>query len=268
MGEHMSDKISGQKLVKIVNDAVVRVEPPVSFGKSFQFNSSSSVGAFTYFYSGLAVRCASIGRYCSIAGGVRIGDHEHPTDWLSTSPFQYNPDRFGFSDAADDYNVLTEHEDEHSFRKGGPTIGNDVWIGSRVTILRGITIGHGAVVASAAVVTKDVPPYAIVGGVPAKVIRYRFDEDQIAQLLDLEWWRFSPNQLAGISYDDVDVSIKEIRHRIDEGMAPYEPDVIELTKPVPPPPPAQVAPKPPPPPLTRRKKVRRRLGKLRRALTN
>ncbi|MDQ3156003.1 MAG: CatB-related O-acetyltransferase [Actinomycetota bacterium] len=268
MGEQISDKISGQKHVKIVNDAVVRIEPPVNFGKSFQFNSSSSVGAFTYFYSGLAVQCASIGRYCSIAGGVRIGDHEHPTDWLSTSPFQYNPNRFGFSDAADDYNVLTEHDEEHNFRKDGPTIGHDVWIGSRVTILRGITIGHGAVVASAAVVTKDVPPYAIVGGVPAKVIRYRFDEDQIAQLLDLAWWRFSPNQLAGISYDDVDVSIKEIRHRIEEGMTPYAPDVIELTKPVPPPPPAPVAPKPPPPPPTRRKKVRRKLGRIRRAIAS
>jgi len=266
--DHMAEEIMGEKLVKLVNDAVVRVEPPVRFGKSFQFNTSSSVGAFTYFYSGLAVQCASIGRYCSIAGGVRIGDHEHPTDWLSSSPFQYNPDRFSFSEAANDYDVLTEEEELHNFRKSGPTIGHDVWIGSRVTVLRGVTIGHGAVVASSAVVTKDVPPYAIVGGVPAKVIRYRFDEDQIAQLLDLAWWRFSPNQLANIPYDDVDVSIKEIRQRIEDGMMPYEPEVIELRRPVPPPPAPPKLPKPPPPPLTRRKKLRRKLGRIRRAFAS
>lgn len=263
MGEH----IRGRKLVKVVGDSVVHIEPPVNFGKSFQFNTSSRVGAFTYFYSGLSVKCESIGRYCSIAGGVRIGDHEHPTDWLSTSPFQYNPDRFGFSEVADDHTVLTDEDEEHEFRGNGPTIGNDVWIGSRVTILRGVTIGDGAVVASAAVVTKDVPPYAIVGGVPAKVIRFRFDEETIAQLHDVAWWRFAPNQLSGIPFDDVNIAIKEVRQRIDAGMEPYEPEVIELRKPEPPPPPAPKLPKPPPPPLTRWKKARRRLGKIRRAFT-
>ncbi|MEO7893781.1 MAG: CatB-related O-acetyltransferase [Aeromicrobium sp.] len=255
--------------MKIVDDAVVRIEPPVRFGKNFQFNSSSSVGAFTYFYSGQAVKCASIGRYCSVAGGVRIGDHEHPTDWLSTSPFQYNPDRFGFSDAADDYVTLVEGVDEgdHDFRGKGPRIGNDVWIGARVTILVGANVGDGAVIASGAVVTKDVPPFAIVGGVPAKVIRYRFDDDTIAQLLDIAWWRFSPNQLADVSFDSPDIAIKEIQRRIDDGMTPYEPEVLEIRKPLPPEPEPTPPSPPAPAPLSRRRLVRRRLGKIRRSFT-
>ena len=260
----MGDYIEGKKFIKVLDDVVVDIEPPVRFGKNFQFYTSSRVGAFTYFYSGQAVHCDSIGRYCSIAGGVRIGDHEHPTDWLSTSPFQYNPERFEFSDAANLGSALTEENHNHAFRGEAATIGNDVWIGSRVTILRNVTIGDGAVVASAAVVTKDVPPYAIVGGVPAKVIRYRFDEATIRELLDIAWWRFSPNQLAGVPFDDIGVAIKEIRRRIDAGMTPYTPELIEVTKPVPPPP---AAPKATPPPPTTRQRVRRRLGKVRRSFT-
>jgi hypothetical protein len=74
-------------------------------------------------------------------------------------------------------------------------IGSDVWIGAQVTIMAGVTIGHGAVIATGAVVTGDVPPYAIYGGVPAKLIKYRFDEDTIRRLLASEWWKMNPEQL-------------------------------------------------------------------------
>lgn len=258
----MDKPVEGTKKLKIVEGAVIRVEPPVSFRGSLQFNTSSRVGAFTYFYSGLVVQCASIGRYCSIAGGVRIGDNEHPTNWLSTSPFQYNPDRFAFADVANDYTVVPEDDQKHEFRGNGPWIGNDVWIGARAAVLRGVTIGDGAVVAASAVVTRDVPPYAIVGGVPARVIRYRFPEPVIQRLLDAAWWRFTPNQLDGIAFDDINAALDELEKRIANGLRPYETEMVELTKPAPRPPKAAPA------PLTRRQRARRRVGRIRRAMSD
>lgn len=85
-----------------------------------------------------------------------------------------------------------------------PTIGCDVWIGDNVMIKRAVTIGHGAVLAAASVVTKDVPPYAIVGGVPAKVIRYRFDEKLIGRFLRAEWWRCAAPDLDELPVSDPD----------------------------------------------------------------
>lgn len=252
MNQPHDELVSGHRRVKHANDAQIDVEPPVAFLGSFQFNDPCSIGAFTYFYSGLSVRCTSIGRYCSIAGQVRIGDHEHPVDWLSTSPFQYNDERFAFSPAARHTRVPEERCD---FRRTWPVIGNDVWIGARVTILRGVTIGDGAVVASDAVVTKDVPPYAIVGGVPARIIRHRFDEATIERLLRVRWWRFSPAQLDGIDVTDPHVALDEVERRVADGMEPYAPERVTL--PFPPPPPPPPAPVAPPPPPDRR--LRRRL---------
>ena len=108
--------------------------------------------------------CGSIGRYCSIAGGLRIGDHNHPTDWLSTNVFQYNVERFLYSPQADSFARIPEDEC-NSFLGTSAVVGNEVWIGSRVTITRGVTIGDGAVVAFSAVVTKEVAPYSVVAGV-------------------------------------------------------------------------------------------------------
>jgi len=118
----------------------------------------------------------TMGAFCSVAHGVQILlGGEHRPDWVTTYPFS----------------VLWEngrHLPGHPASKGDVVIGNDVWIGAEAMILSGVTIGDGAVIGARSVVTKDVPPYAIVGGNPARLIRLRFDQTTIARLQNLQWW--------------------------------------------------------------------------------
>ncbi len=121
----------------------------------------------------------TIGRYGSIADGVEIllgGNHR--TDWVTTYPFPELPDLWPGAAGI---------EGSHATR-GDVAIGHDVWLGSQCMVLSGVTIGTGAVVAARAVVTRDVPPYAIVGGNPARVLKLRFDEEKVAALLASRWW--------------------------------------------------------------------------------
>ena len=129
----------------------------------------------------------TIGRYCSIADRVEIllgGNHR--VDWVTTYPFSALRALWPAAPKTQEY---------HGTR-GDVTIGNDVWIGSGAMILSGMRIGDGAVVAAQAVVAKDVPPYAIVGGNPAGIIRYRFDEATIRDLLETAWWDLPPAAVA------------------------------------------------------------------------
>lgn len=129
-----------------------------------------------YFESGEAT--LTVGKFCSIAENVTImlgGNHR--IDWVTTYPF---PEKF----------AEFEGLPGHPATKGSVEIGNDVWIGKDVLILSGVAIGDGAVLAARSVITKDVPPYAIVGGNPARVIKYRFDEATIRKLLDIKWWNW------------------------------------------------------------------------------
>ena len=124
---------------------------------------------------------AKIGRYCSIASEVCTIQGRHPTaDWVSTSPVFFSPD----------CQCGTTYVSRRKYDETSPEtiIGNDVWIGARATILAGVCIGDGAIIATGAVVTRDVEPYTMVGGVPAKPIRKRFTDAQIEVLLALKWW--------------------------------------------------------------------------------
>lgn len=127
-------------------------------------------------YEGIDLK---IGKYCSIGSGLKIYSGTHPCieypEEVSTYPFQA---QFGW----DDYPCKTN---------GFVTIGNDVWISTDVGILEGVTIGDGAIIGARAMVTKDVPAYALVAGNPARIKRYRFDENQIKALLTIEWWDWS-----------------------------------------------------------------------------
>lgn len=139
------------------------------------------LGDYSYVGGCCRVINAEIGKFCSIGPEVLIGGQpSHPLHLKSTFPGFYQKDHSFYG---------VEHEYEYrdpEFKK--VTIGNDVWIGTRALIMDGVTVGDGAVIGAGAVVTKDVPPYAIVGGVPAKIIKYRFSEKKISQMLELQWW--------------------------------------------------------------------------------
>lgn len=131
----------------------------------------------------------SIGKFCSIACGAKFlfNSANHKMDSLSTYPFPLFFEEWGLDrrDVADSWD-----------NKGNITIGNDVWIGYEAVILAGVTIGDGAIIGARAVVTKDVLPYTIVGGVPAKPIKKRFSEKAIASLLEIEWWNWPEERIA------------------------------------------------------------------------
>ena len=136
-------------------------------------NGEITIGSYTYINSGYIYNC-KIGKYCSIGHNVSIGPGEHWTNRLSTFPIN---------------NLVFRKHDSSEFKVVEPAvIGNDVWVGNNAVILQGVSVGDGAIVAAGAIVTKDVPPYAVVGGIPAKILKYRFDKDTINALLRLEWW--------------------------------------------------------------------------------
>lgn len=141
-------------------------------------------------YSYIARNCnatnVKIGRFCSIGPNFCCGLGLHPTNGISTAPMFYSKAKQNGVSLVKD--VVYEEQKQ-------TTIGNDVFIGANVTIIDGVKIGDGAVIGAGAVVVKDIPPYAVAGGVPAKVIKYRFDNDIIDKLLKLQWWEWPDEEL-------------------------------------------------------------------------
>lgn len=148
---------------------------------------NSTIKQYTYIGKNSIVQNATIGLFCSIANDVFIGLGKHPIDRFSTSTLFYkknNTLNINFIDHDDDFSEYEAIE-----------IGNDVWIGARAIIMDGVKISDGAIIAAGAVVTKDIPAYAIVGGVPAKVIKYRFPDEKIENLLSIKWWEWSLDKI-------------------------------------------------------------------------
>lgn len=158
----------------IGSNSRVVFEAGVELGRVRLTSRELHIGAFTYIRSGTQlINVASIGRFCSVGGDVLLGQERasHPSNWLSTHPFQHDGTGLPYDPAEPPVQV-----------------GHDVWIGHSAMIMSGVSVGTGAIVATRAMVTRDVPPYAIVAGMPAKIVRYRFEPEVIQALLDSRWW--------------------------------------------------------------------------------
>jgi acetyltransferase-like isoleucine patch superfamily enzyme len=146
----------------------------------------SQIAQYSYISDNSRLFGTQVGKFCSFGSFLICGLGNHPTNFISTHPIFFSTLKqsgITFSDK--------NYFDEHPEVK----IGHDVWIGARVFIKNGISIGNGAIIAAGSVVVKDVPDYAIIGGVPARLIKYRFEESIIEQLLKIQWWNWSEEKL-------------------------------------------------------------------------
>jgi virginiamycin A acetyltransferase len=186
----------------------------------------AAIGAFSYAWGRLEPT-VHIGRYSSIAPAVSQLGLGHPTDWVSSSPFSHNPQPLGgFADYLRD--VGAKAFPLHGFDQGSEPvrIGNDVWIGEGALIKAGVTIGDGAIVAARAIVTHDVPPYAIVGGSPARLIRYRFSDAIVARLQAAQWWRFGPDVIQPLDVREPEAFLDRFEQALADGIPPLDLPVL------------------------------------------
>jgi acetyltransferase-like isoleucine patch superfamily enzyme len=189
-----------------------RLRGPVFLNRSSQIGPEVAVGKYFGMNENCFVARATVGAYCAIGARTAINPFNHPIDWLSINEFQYHPRSF---DWVPEYNAFERLERTPDMFEH-VVIGNDVWTGHNVNILAGVSVGDGAVIGAGSVVTKDVPPYAIVAGVPAEMRRLRFAEATIERLLRLKWWDLELCELSGLPFRDVDRCldlIEEIRVR-------------------------------------------------------
>lgn len=167
-----------------------------------------------------------IGRYCSIARGSRIVSGHHPIHTVTSSPYHFSgwyqdnlPENLRYSAERVPFN--------QNYGRG--RIGNDVWIGSHCIIKSGVNIGDGSVIASGSVVVKDVAPYSIVGGNPAKPIRSRFDAEIVSRFIALQWWSYSPESFRDINMFDVVSFLDEMETRKENGdLEPFRPGRFKI----------------------------------------
>lgn len=232
-----SDSLTQENIIKLLaqkgcllggKEDKISLKFPFTFENPIRFylgiGQNSKIGAYTFSYS--VLKNTTIGRYCGIARDVIVmGDH--PTNWLTTNSITYGgggTETFTIP-GNEPYKIYETFE----IRKHS-TIGNDVWIGTGVKICGGINIGTGAIIGAGAVVTKDVPPYAIVAGVPAKLIRYRFDEKTIKALLQSQWWDYNLTQIR-LNVKEPLIAIQELKEAQAKNLIQkYTPEWIEVSK--------------------------------------
>ncbi|MBO0125233.1 CatB-related O-acetyltransferase [Agrobacterium sp. OT33] len=192
------------------------IERPAALNLATFRGNRNSIGAFSYANVETIIYNTNIGRFCSIAHKVMIAPNDHPVDWLSTHTFVFN-DRGTLGWSSDYMDIMSNERFE--FNDQMTNIGNDVWIGYGAFIRRGVTIGDGAIIAAHSTVVKDVEPYSIVGGTPAKVIKMRFSDEIIERLKALKWWDYKLEKkiIGSLKYSNVEESIEKIEEAINAG---------------------------------------------------
>lgn len=207
IGKYLRNFFSKKKLNKSISwlsfwDSSTEI-PDELYLAPFARLLNCKVGKYTRIKPGCVFKNVTIGKYCSFANDIMIGLGQHPTFLLSTNSVFYK------SGITDKFAKEIEYDEEPR-----TYIGNDVWIGNGAVIMDGVKVGDGAIVASRAVVTKDVPPYAVVGGVPAKVLKYRFSKEMIDELLDWQWWNLNDEEIkeALPLFTDRDLTLEKIHN--------------------------------------------------------
>ncbi|MDI1304840.1 MAG: CatB-related O-acetyltransferase [bacterium] len=177
-----------------IRDSFIHPASKIESGTSF---ISSSIDRYSFCGYDCDIYLAKIGAFTSIANGVVLGGARHPMEWVSTSPVFY----------AGRDSVKAKFAQHKLMPHASVRIGHDVWIGRSAIVLAGVTVGDGSVIGAGSVVTKDVPPYAIVAGNPARLIRYRFETSVIQKLQEIEWWNFSDKRLARLGgvFNDIEI---------------------------------------------------------------
>lgn len=176
--------------------------------------AESSLDDYSYVVTDVSVIYATIGKFCSIAAASRINPGNHPLERAALHHFTYRSAAYGMGE---DDSAFFDWRRDHRV-----VLGNDVWIGHGAVVLPGVTIGTGAVLGAGAVASKDIPPFAIAAGVPARVLRYRFPPDTIDRLLRLGWWEWTHDRLAAALPDFRALTAAAFLDK-------YEGDAIEAT---------------------------------------
>jgi len=173
---------------------------PLYLSKNTQLGPDVVTGKYTGFNESCFIARGSIGAYCAVGARSSFNPFNHPTNWLSIHEFQYHSKAYDWIEEYRGFDRLERTPDMFET----VSIGNDVWTGHHVNVMGGVRVGDGAVIAAGSIVTKDVPPYAVVAGVPAAIKRFRFPDATIERLLRLRWWELELSELSGLPFRDIE----------------------------------------------------------------
>jgi virginiamycin A acetyltransferase len=181
------------------------IEAPVLISSGARILKGVSLGAFVYVGRNTIVTNAEISSFCSIAHDCQINYFRgHPTNWLSSHPFQYDENNFSFWPP---YLEFKKRSFDADNTQRLVRIGPDVWLGAKSCLFGGVNIGAGAIVGAGALVMRDVDPYGIAVGAPAKIVKYRFSKEKIDKLIELKWWNMEISLINKLPFDDIDECI-------------------------------------------------------------